>query len=156
MPVSQQHYVQSASIVMSSLGDLSVNAVLHMFEEPIAQIRVIFIFAAIFYALTISTLLCAEREKSVAANDPAIANSAPLSLNLFSYFRGLPPSLWRIGGTYALGFFTFFCFQPNASSWIGSSVLNGTFLVSTRPVHDLYSIMYIPKVTLFLLLRLLL
>lgn len=127
VPDSQQHAIQSASVVMSSLGDLSVNAVLQMFREPISEIRIIFASAAIFYIVTTSTLLFAGREAQVLADDPAIANSAPPSFNVLSYLRDLPSWMWRIGGTYALGFFTFYCVMPYASSWIGSSVLGGAF-----------------------------
>lgn len=125
VPSNQQHLVQSASVVMASLGDLTVNGVLHLFDEPIARIRLIFLIAAILYTATTSSLLIAGTERQVTAEDPAYKNAAPSSLNVLGYLRDLPPWMWRIGGTYALGFFTFYCFMPYASSWMGSSVLGG-------------------------------
>lgn len=125
-PKSQQHYVQSAVFVMMSLGDLTVNGIVHFFEKPIAHIRVIFLISAALYTVSTLTLLLAGPQK---VNNVTTDTSSSHSFS--DYFRGLPPELWRIGAPYALGFFTFYCFLPYASSWMGSSVLQG-MLFSVR------------------------
>lgn len=125
----QQQAVQSAGTVLASFGDLAVNGLLHFFDQPIAHTRLIFALAAIFYTCTVSVLLVVGRETPFSKDDPAIANAPPPSFNIFAYLRGLPSWMWRIGGTYCLGFFALFCTIPNASSWLGSSVLGGMYLL---------------------------
>lgn len=127
VPEAQQHQMQSATVVLGSFGDLAVNGFLQTFEEPITKIRPIFFFAAIFYTATVSSLLVLGREVAVPANDPTIMESKPTSMNILGYLRSLPSWMWRIGGVYGFGFFMFFCVLPNASTWIGSAVLGGTF-----------------------------
>lgn len=144
VPGYQQHLVQSASVVMVSFGDLAVNGVLHLFEEPIKHIRMIFLIAAMFYtATTMSLLIYGSEQKNVAFTKSSQilshgtedsenartedSDDSTSSLDVLGYLRSLPPKLWRIGGTYALGYFTFYCILPYASSWLGSSVLRGMF-----------------------------
>lgn len=125
VPDYQQHSVQSASIVMGSFGDLAANFLVHSFDEPVSRIRICFLIAMIFYASTVGVLLVVGRETPVRSDDPDIQDAQNQSLNILEYLRGLPTWMWRIGGTYALGFFTLFCVMPNASSWLGGSVLGG-------------------------------
>lgn len=125
VPDYQQHDLQSASVVMGSSGDLAANALIHLFEEPVTKIRLCFVIAAIFYTATVLVLLFAGKEKPLRPDHPDIQDAKKQSLNILEYLRGLPHWMWRIGGTYALGFFTLFCVMPNASSWVGSSVLGG-------------------------------
>lgn len=126
VPDYQQHSVQSATQVMGALGDLAANFLVHSFEEPVSRIRLCFFIAMIFYASTVSVLLVFGRETAVRSDDPDIQDAKNQSLNIMDYLKGLPNWMWRIGGTYALGFFALFCVMPNASSWLGGSVLGGT------------------------------
>lgn len=125
VPKEQQHLVQSATMVMSSLGDLSANAIVHSFEEPIKQIRLIFLITAVLYAVTVTTILCIGRETPISTEEHTRWDTGISPFNVFAHFHNLPSWLWRIGGTFSLGFFCFFCVLPYASSWIASSVLGG-------------------------------
>lgn len=125
VPKEQQLLVQSATVVMSSLGDLFANAIVQLFEEPIAQIRLIFLITVLLYTATITTILWFGHETPVSTDIHAHCDTTSSPYNVLAYFRNLPSWLWRIGGTYALGFFCFFCVLPYASSWIASSVMGG-------------------------------
>lgn len=127
VPENQQQVMQSATVAMNSVGDLAVNALVQTFREPIAQIRPIFLAASIFYTFTIGTLLYAGRETPLERPRPSKTSSNEAStLNVLSFLRSLPNWMWRVGITNALGFFAFYCRQPNASEWISSSVLGGS------------------------------
>lgn len=125
MPDFQQHDLQSASVVLGSLGDLAANYLVHAFEAPVSKIGTIFLFAAVFYALTTSTLLFVGKEEPLDADDPSIVEAARQPANIIGFFKGIPKWLWRIGITYSLGFFALFCCMPYMSSWVGESVLGG-------------------------------
>lgn len=125
VPEFQQHSVQSASIVMGSFGDLAANFLVHSFDEPVARIRLCFLVAMVFYTCTVMVLLVVGRETPVRPDDPNIQDAKNQSTNIMDYLKELPKWMWRIGGTYALGFFTLFCVMPNASSWLGGTVLGG-------------------------------
>lgn len=125
VPDFQQHAVQSASVVMGSVGDLSVQALLNYFDEPVAHIRFAFLVIGTIFMVTIVTLLVAAKEVPVEEDDEGLARANQQSLNVLTYMRGLPPWLWSTGAIYSGGFFTLFCTLPNASSWLGSTVLHG-------------------------------
>lgn len=129
IPLHQQHSLQSASIVMASFGDLSANGLVHYFSQPIKHIHVCFLVTAIIYTLTMMVVLIVGVEEPLQHDDESVEEAQPLSLNVLDYLRGLPPWLWRIGGTYALAFFALFCIVPNGSTWLGSSVLGGMFFL---------------------------
>lgn len=120
--------MQSATVVMNSVGDLAVNGLVRAVPEPINHIRSIFVVASIFYTFTICTLLYAGRETPLSELHPEMdvnTSAEPVTFNVLSYLRSLPSWMWRIGITNALGFFAFYCRQPNASEWISVSVLGG-------------------------------
>lgn len=128
IPKHQQHCIQSASIVMFSIGDLCANGLLNASQEPVSQIRVCFFVVAILYAISVSSLLVLGKESSLRTDDPSLQtdnSQSSHSFNIFSYLRSLPPWMWRIGITHALGFFALFCFLPNTSTWVGATVLGG-------------------------------
>eukprot|EP00177_Eucheuma_denticulatum_P005947 GFKZ01010844.1.p1 GENE.GFKZ01010844.1~~GFKZ01010844.1.p1 ORF type:complete len:298 (-),score=23.19 GFKZ01010844.1:1374-2267(-) len=125
VPHFQQHDLQSASIVMGSLGDLAANLLVHSFEQPVTRIQLVFFIGVLFYSATVLVLIVAGREQPLSEDDPSLEDARRHSMNILDYLRGIPPWLWRVGGTYGLGFFTLFCVMPNASSWLGSSVLGG-------------------------------
>ncbi|PXF42952.1 Sucrose transport protein SUC2 [Gracilariopsis chorda] len=122
LPPIEQHRVQSASVVLGSLGDLAANALIDSFDQPLTHIRFCYFVAALVYTCSVMVLLVIGREEPL---DPDAAQTQNAPSNIFSYLRSIPGWLWRIGGTYALGFFTLFCAMPYASSWLGSSVLGG-------------------------------
>ena len=126
VPQAQQHEVQSASVVMGSLGDLAANFLVDYMEEPVANIRLSFGIVMAVYACTVMALVVVGKEVPVKEDDPDIKKAQSQSSNVFEYFNGLPAWMWRVGGTYALGFFALFCVMPNMSSWLGASVLGGT------------------------------
>lgn len=182
IPNHQQHSIQSASIVMFSLGDLAASTLLGLFPEPVSRIQTIFLVAALIYSTSVASLLVLGKEKPLDSHgdesDGESENSDfridqqlgdeqredivpqqqqlqdlrelrqlrqlqrlqevqrqveeqsvdDLSFNIFEYLRSLPSWMWRIGFTHALGFFSLFCFLPNASSWLGTTVLGGTLL----------------------------
>lgn len=127
IPGPQQHSIQSASIVMFSLGDLAASALLDSFEEPVSHIRLIFLIAGSVYAITVFSLLFLGKEQRMYPNDPQLQQNSEESnsVNIFQYLQSLPAWMWCIGLTHALGFFSLFCFLPNTSSWLGSTVLGG-------------------------------
>lgn len=129
LPPIEQHRVQSASVVLGSLGDLAANALIDSFDQPLTHIRFCYFVAALVYTCSVMVLLVIGREEPL---DPDAAQTQNAPSNIFSYLRSIPGWLWRIGGTYALGFFTLFCAMPYASSWLGSSVLGGTYKFSSR------------------------
>lgn len=136
IPTSQQHSIQSASIVMFSLGDLAASALLRIFPEPVSHIQVCFLIAAVIYSTSVATLLVLGRETPLRGGDGNVASGDDVdhaqehaSLNIFAYLQSLPGWMWRIGITHAFGFFALFCFLPNTSTWLGSAVLGGTSLV---------------------------
>lgn len=122
LPPIEQHRVQSASHVLGSLGDLAANALIDSFDQPITHMKFYYFTAAMVYTCSVMVLLIVGREEPL---DPDEAQSQNAPMNIFSYLRSIPGWLWRIGGTYALGFFTLFCVIPYASSWLGASVLGG-------------------------------
>lgn len=119
-------------MVMGSLGDLAASSLINYFEEPVTRIRLSFSVAAAVYSSTIVVLLIVGKETALDPQDAIAQPQKRDSLNLFAYLRGLPGWMWRIGGVYALGFFTLFCCMPNASNWLGSSVLRGMSHTSTH------------------------
>lgn len=125
VPHFQQHSVQSASIVMGSFGDLAANLLVNSFEEPVAKIRWCFAIAMAVYASTIMVLVVVGKELPVKADDPDVREARNHPTTIYEYLKGLPKWMWRVGATYALGFFALFCVLPNMSSWLGSSVLGG-------------------------------
>lgn len=152
MPEHQQHAMQGTTVVFASLGDLSVNALVNFFEEPIVHIRLIFVIAAVLYAATVSSLLVLGVERPVMPEDKAVSNVYRPPLNFFIYLRDLPGWMWRVGGTYAFGFFTFFCIQVNASTWIGSDVLGGTCRPYNTNPHTILFLLPQTQLTLQLFL----
>lgn len=145
IPVDQQHSVQSASIVMFSLGDLTASALLRLFPEPVSQIQICFLVAALIYSTSVASLLLLGHETPLtpltdeehhdeeadASGEGDTSETAQRrgasAYNIFAYLHALPSWMWRIGITHALGFFALFCFLPNTSSWLGGSVLGGSF-----------------------------
>lgn len=125
VPSAQQHNIQSASIVMFSLGDLASSALINYLPEPVSSIQWCFLIVGIVYTISVSSLLVIGAETPLDPNDPSIHESQRYDANIFAYLRGLPRWMWRIGATHAFGFFALFCFLPNTSSWLGSTVLGG-------------------------------
>lgn len=123
LPANEQHRVQSAAVVMGSLGDLAASAMLNAFDQPVSHIRICYMLAALVFTASVLVLVVTAKEKPIEPSE--IPANNPRSFNILSYLRALPPWMWRIGLTYSLGFFTIFCVWPNASTWIGSSVLQG-------------------------------
>ncbi|KAI0558248.1 MFS/sugar transport protein [Gracilaria domingensis] len=123
LPHYEQHRVQSASVVIGSLGDLAANALVDSYEKPVSHIRSCYFLAALLYSSTVMVLLVLGKEKPLERVDDQAAESR--SFNILNYLKSLPGWMWRIGGTYALGFFMLFCTMPNLSSWLGASVLGG-------------------------------
>lgn len=126
VPRHQQHSLQSASIVMFSLGDLAASGLVHAIEEPVSYIRYCFLAAGLMYFLTVASLLFLAKERPIQPNELSVEESQGQAMNIFSYLHALPPWMWRVGGTHALGFFSLFCFLPNTSTWLGTTVLGGT------------------------------
>lgn len=135
IPSAQQHSVQSASIVMFSVGDLAASAMINLSKEPVSSIHKIFFFTGVVYFLSVASLLVLGKETPISDEDSSDEHGpdASYSFNIFSYLRSLPAWMWRIGATHALGFFALFCFYPNTSSWLGSVVLGGKFLLRFTP-----------------------
>ena len=128
VPERQQHVVQSATVVMGSLGDLCISSVLERYPNPVASIRRIFAVAAGLYTFTSVALLflaSEERHHPQTEDNPTISTSENRKWNPLGYFRSLPAWLWSVGGVFALGFFSFFLLLPNFSAWLGESVLRG-------------------------------
>lgn len=117
---------------MGSFGDLAASALVNSFAEPVSHIRLCFFIAAVVYVAAVTVLLVMGKETRMQSGDPRCAQANEQSLNIFAYLRALPPWMWKIGATYALGFFTLFCVMPNTSSWLGSSVLRGKLHPFTR------------------------
>lgn len=129
IPKSQQQSLQSASIVLGSFGDLAANALVNSFDQPVTHIRLCFYIACAVYVPTVLSLLVVGKEKPMREDDPHLKDAQQQSLNIFNYLRGLPPWMWRVGTTYAFGFFALFCVQPYISGWLGSSVLGGKWQI---------------------------
>ncbi len=127
VPEHQQHVVQSATVVMGSLGDFCISSVLDRYTHPVESIRHIFGVAAGLYTLTTVALLFLAREERYHPQPEDEASTSPESRrwNPLGYFRSLPTWLWSVGGVFALGFFSFFLVLPNFSAWLGESVLRG-------------------------------
>lgn len=142
IPKEQQHSVQSASIVMFSVGDLISSALINSFPEPVSRIHLIFLAIGVVYFISVSSLLFLGRETPIATNESTCEHDGEesYSFNIFAYLRSLPMWMWRIGATHALGFFALFCFYPNTSSWLGSVVLGGKFHVLYHTYHVLFSL----------------
>lgn len=145
VPQAQQHEVQSASIVMGSLGDLATNLLIDYLEEPVANIRLCFGIIMAVYACTVIVLVVVGKEVPVKEDDPDVKKAQSQSSNVFEYFNGLPAWMWRVGGTYALGFFALFCVMPNVSSWLGSSVLGGTSNPPGARCHLVFFLVKVPQ-----------
>lgn len=131
IPSAQQHSVQSASIVMFSVGDLVASTMINLSKEPVSSIHKIFFFTGIVYFLSVASLLILGKETPITEDESTAdhPDDASYSFNIFSYLRSLPAWMWRLGATHALGFFALFCFYPNTSSWLGSVVLGGKSLL---------------------------
>lgn len=132
VPDHEQHRVQSVTLIMGSLGDLCVNTVLRQFKDPVQSIRPLFLLTGAAYVITSSVLMMVAREQryTPGQSEDALSNvelgDDAQCCSLVDYLRSLPGWLWRVGGTFALGFFGFFCVLPNSSAWLGSSVMQGT------------------------------
>lgn len=128
IPKEQQHDVQSASIVMFSIGDLISSSLLNSFSEPVSHIQFIFLIVGFVYVVSVSSILILGKEIPISDDESRIENGqdGAYLFNVFAYLRSLPRWMWRVGSTHALGFFALFCFFPNTSSWLGNVVLGGT------------------------------
>lgn len=136
VPEKQQHKVQSATVVMGGLGDLSLNMVVQHYNDPVLHLRFLFVLTAATYFVTSLTMLIfaheeqytrPPRDESTEEGDRTSVFRKLLSVPgvVVRYFGSLPGWLWRAGGAFSLGFFAFFCVLPNASTWLGSAVLQG-------------------------------
>lgn len=140
VPDHQQHVVQSVSVVVGSAGDCAVSLLLNQFAEPVAHITKLFLATGLVYFFTSLVVLVVGKEGSprnlrikptsipepvpgTGAQQPTVVHAK--EWRVLSYLRSLPLWLWRVGAVFTFGFFTFFCIMPNASTWMGSSVLGG-------------------------------
>lgn len=136
VPERQQHMVQSATVVMGGLGDLSLNLVVQLYNDPVVHLRFLYALTAATYFVTSVTMLVFAHEEQYAPpmRDEGEAEMEKTSVcskvvsvpgKVVQYLQSLPVWLWRAGGAFSLGFFVFFCVLPNASTWLGSAVLQG-------------------------------
>lgn len=123
VPEHQQHSVQSATIVMAGLGDLAVSTLVQSYPNPVGNVRALFSTTAVLYATCSIALLIIAKEERHTPNTTSASEKA--SGRPLSYLRSIPGWLWRAGGAFALGFFSFFLLLPNFSAWLGESVLQG-------------------------------
>lgn len=141
VPERQQHAMQSAIVVMAGLGDFSVNMVVERLADPVEHLQWLCLVVATVYVCTSAAMFFISREQQYQlppqdlVTEPlkrttwgARVRQAPAWVGLF--FKSIPPWLWRVGSAMALGFFAFFCIMPNSSAWLGSSVLQGSFMHS--------------------------
>lgn len=133
VPSEQQHAIQGALIIGSSLSDLVVNAVLHQLDEPVAYVRLLYMLTMTLFTLSTLLLLWLTRgtDTSLLATKPRVLavgqsdSQIHQTSNPVLYILTMPSWLWRIGLTTFLGWLMLFCVRPNATTWLGSSVLGG-------------------------------
>lgn len=135
IPPEQQHAVQGSLIIGTSLSDLVMNAIIHQFSEPVAHIRLLYILAVTVFTSSALLLLWLTRAadprsiqihpQSATGNDYDDETRTSLSSNPISRMKSLPEWVWRVGLTTSLGWLMLFCVRPNASAWLGRSVLGG-------------------------------
>lgn len=140
MPERQQHAMQSAVVVTQGLGDFAVNVVLERIDDPVGQLRLLALGVAAVYVCSNAALCFVAREEQHQQQPRGLADG-PLKRRTWSarvrqmpvaavrFLRSSPAWLWRVGAGVSLGFFAFFCIMPNSSAWLGSSVLQGAFVL---------------------------
>lgn len=134
VPPDQQHAIQGALIIGTSSSDLLVNVVLHQLDEPVAHIRILYMYTVTMYTFSTLLLLWLARgmdtpislTSSCTMNDGRFSGTRTQQTNtLISYVMTMPSWIWRIGLTTSLGWLMMFCVRPNATAWLGGSVLGG-------------------------------
>jgi solute carrier family 45, member 1/2/4 len=127
VPPSQQHAMQGASVAVGSLGDCAAQLLLSLFPQSVTHAPVVFATCVVVLVSTTMIMLCTAKEKPWSRADDRSGTPAKTeNFGLLRRLANVPNWMTRLAICNSLCFFALFCITPNFSSWLGSTVLQGS------------------------------
>jgi solute carrier family 45, member 1/2/4 len=127
VPPSQQHAMQGASVAVGSLGDCAAQLLLSYFPQSVTHAPVVFATCVVVLVLTTIIMLCTAKETPWSrVVDQSEPSAKAANTGLLRSLANVPNWMRRLALCNSLCFFALFCMTPNFSSWLGSTVLQGS------------------------------
>jgi solute carrier family 45, member 1/2/4 len=126
VPPAQQHTMQGASVAVGSLGDCAAQILLSLFPQAVTHAPVVFAICVVVLLITTVIMLVTAKEKPWNPDPDETNGPKSPDPGLLERLADVPNWMVRLAFCNCLCFFALFCMTPNFSSWLGSTVLQGS------------------------------